>query len=209
MKIFFYFLFFISQFCYGQDSTKFKKLLGQALVYEQKGDLDNAIKTHKKILEIDPGCYPSTNTIAGLYGLKQNFSEEIIWAQKTITISPTFSMGYINLGNGYAGQGNFKKAEEYYVQAAKYDSSSPFPPYSLGVLEENKGNFKAAITYYQQSVARDSTFENGYFNLAAAYANIKDFKNANINILKVLELNPKDKDAQEMHEHILLEILKR
>jgi hypothetical protein len=25
----------------------------------------------------------------------------------------------------------------------------------------------------------------------------------------VLELNPKDKDAQEMHEHILLEILKR
>jgi tetratricopeptide (TPR) repeat protein len=77
------------------------------------------------------------------------------------------------------------------------------------MLEENKGNFKAAIIYYEKSVSRDSTFENGYFNLAAAYANIKDFKKANINILKVLELNPNAKDAREMHEHIIQEILRQ
>jgi len=209
MKLLFYLLLLIGQFCYAQDSSKVKKLIEQALIYEQKGDIENAIKTHKKIFEINSNNYQSANSIAGLYGLNQNFPDEIIWAQKAIKIKQNFSMGYINLGNGYAGQGDLKKAGEYYDLAEKYDSLSPYPPYSLGVIEENKGNFKAAIIYYEKSVSRDSTFENGYFNLAAAYANIKDFKKANINILKVLELNPNAKDAQEMHEHIIKEILRQ
>jgi len=209
MNFFFCFLLLISQFVYGQDSSKIKKLVEQALAYEEKGDLTNAIRAHKKIIDLNPDCYQSSNTIAGLYGLLGQFSDEIIWAQKTIIINPSFSMGYINLGNGYAGKGDLTKAEENYLQAEKYDPTSPYPPYSLGVLEENKGDFKSAIIFYMKSVSRDSTFENGYFNLASAYASIKDFKNANKNISKVLEINPNAKDAKEMLEHIIQEILKR
>ena len=124
-----------------------------------------------------------------------------------IKINPKYSMSYINLGNGYAGMSDFKKAEENFKKADELDPLSPYPPYSLGVIEENRGNLKSAISNYEQSVSRDSTFENGYYNLAAVYANLKDYKNANKNILKVLELNPNAKDAQEMHEHIVEESL--
>jgi superkiller protein 3 len=207
MKRLLYLLLFAFHFSFGQDASKEQGLIQQALDYEQKGDIDNAIKTGKKIFDINPGSYQEANSIAGLYGQLGKFADEITWAQKAIKINPKFSMGYVNLGNGYFGKGDVQKAEESYKKADSLDQSSPFPPYSLGVIEESRGNMKSAISYYQQSVTRDSTFENGYYNLAAAYANIQDFKSANINILKVLELNPNAKDAQEMHEHIIEGIL--
>lgn len=207
MKRLLYILLFAFQFSFGQETSKVQGLIQQALEYEQKGDIENAIKTHKKILDINPGSYQSANTIAGLYGLLGKFSDEIDWAQKAININPQYSMGYINLGNGYAGKDDNQKAEENFKKADSLDPSSPFPPYSLGVIEERKGNFKAAITYYEQSVSRDTTFENGYYNLAAAYANIKDYKSANYNIQKYLALEPNDKEARAMFEHIIEEIL--
>ncbi len=208
MKFLLILLFVIPQFSYGQGSSKVKKLLGRALEFEQKGNIEGAIKLHKKVLGIDHGSYQSANTIAGLYGQIGKFSDEIPWAQKAIKINPKYSMGYINLGNGYFGNGDVKNAELCYKKADSLDSQGPYAPYSLGVIEEKKGNFKAAISYYEQSISRDPNFENGYYNLAAAYANIKDYKNANKSILKVLELNPNAKDAQELHEHIILEILR-
>lgn len=208
MKYLLYFIFFFSTVSNAQDSLKIKRLFQEAMEYEDKGDIDNALKTQLKLFKLDSSNYPSANVIAGLYGKKGRFSEEIRWATIATSINPKFSNGYINLGNGFVGQGNLLSAEENFKIALKLDTLSPFPYYSLGVIEENKNNLNAAVSYYEKSVAVDSTFENGYFNLAAAYANLKDFKKANENILKVLELNPKDKDAQEMHVHIIEALLK-
>ena len=208
MKKTFYLLFLIFQFTYSQDTPKTQELIKQALVYEQNGDIQNAISTHETILKVNPKSFQSANSIAGLYGLIGNSENEITWAKKAIEINPKYCDAYINLGNGYALKSDFAKANEYYKIADKLEPSNPLPPYSIGVVEETSGNFKSAISYYEQSVSRDKTFENGYFNLAAAYANIKDFKNADKNIKKVLELNPKASDAQEMQKHITKELLK-
>jgi tetratricopeptide (TPR) repeat protein len=206
MKKALYFLFLIYQFTYGQDKTK--ELIKQALVYEQNGDIQNAITTHEKVLKINPKSFQSANSIAGLYGQLGNSENEISWAKKAIEINPKYFLAYINLGNGYALKNDFVKANEYYKIADKLEPSNPLPLYSIGVMEESNGNFESAISYYEQSVSRDKTFENGYFNLAAAYANIKDFKNADKNIKKVLELNPNASDAQEMQKYITKELLK-
>ena len=208
MKKIFYFLFLICQLTYSQDNPKTKELIKQALVYEQNGDIQSAITTHEKILKIDPKSFQSANSIAGLYGQLGNVENEISWAEKAIKINPKYYMAYINLGNGHTLKSDFVKAKEYYKMADKLEPSNPLAPYSIGVVEESNGNIKSAISYYEESVSRDKTFENGYFNLAAAYANIKDFKNSDKNIKKVLELNPNASDAQEMQKHITKELLK-
>lgn len=208
MKKTFYFLLLIVQFLYSQDNSKTKDLIKEALNYEQNGDLQNAITTHEKITKIDPKNFQSLNSIAGLYGVLGNAEKEIFWAKKAIAINPKYCMAYINLGNGYVLKNDFEKAKVYYKIAEKLEPSNPIPPYSIGVVEESTGNIKSAISYYEQSVARDTTFENGYYNLAAAYANIKDFEKADKNIKKVLKLNPSANDAQEMQKHITKELVK-
>ena len=73
----------------------------------------------------------------------------------------------------------------------------------MGVIADMQSDYMNAIIFYQESVDRDPTFENGFYNLAADYANIRDFSSANKNILRVLKLDPGDKQAQAMHEHII------
>ena len=209
MKNLSYLLLLICQFSFAQTTVKKLKLIEQALAFEEKGDIENAIKTHEKVLSLDAGNFQSANSIAGLYGLLGKYGDEISWAEKAIKINRKYCLAYINLGNGYMLKGDLQNAITYYKKADVLEPKNPLPPYSLGVVEENIGNLNTAIAFYEQSVSRDASFENGYFNLAAAYANNKDFKNANKNILKVIALNPNDMDAKEMHKHILKELEKK
>ncbi len=49
-----------------------------------------------------------------------------------------------------------------------------------------------------KSVELDPRFENGYFNLAALYANLKKYDEAVAALHKVLEINPGADDAKAM-----------
>src|SRR6185369_2931902 len=97
---------------FGQDTAKLNQLYRQAMVLEDKGDLDGAMKLQMQLFSLDPRNYVSANVIAGLYGKMGSFAEEITWGNKVIQMNPKFSPGYINLGNGYAGSGNMPVAEK-------------------------------------------------------------------------------------------------
>lgn len=144
----------------------------------------------------------AANTIAGLYGKMNRFRDEINWAKEAIKLNFGYSNSYINLGNGYIGLGITDSARSSFLEAAQLDPKNPYAPYSLGVIEEDNKNYTQALEYYKQSVAIDSNFENGYYNLAATYANLKDFKNAEVCIEKVLKLDPTAADALQMQKHI-------
>jgi tetratricopeptide (TPR) repeat protein len=186
----------------GQNKSQIPGLIKEALAFEDSSDFANAIIVNKQIMAIDSNATAAANTIAGLYGKLGDFSSEIIWAQRAIDIDPEFMQGYINLGNAYAGQGDNETAAAKFITAEKLDHSSPLPPYSLGVIEESKNNYAMAAAYYEEAVARDPTFEDGFYNLAAVYANLKDFRKANKNIKKALILNPNAADAKQMQQHI-------
>jgi len=104
--------------------------------------------------------------------------------------------------------GNICLAEQCFLHCKNIDSTNHFAYYSLGLVEEAKKNLNAAILYYEKSVNVNPKFTDGYFNLAAAYANDKQFKKAYQSISKVIELNPQDQDAKEMQRQILAELKK-
>lgn len=198
----------LNQVCFGQDTLKMKQLYSEAAAFEDKGDLVNAIKTQVRLFNLDTSNYVSANIIAGLYGKMERFDEEVKWGKKSTQINPTFSDGYINLGNGYFGLGNIAVAEKCFLYCQKLDATNHFAYYSLGLIEEAKKNITAAISYYEKSVKVNPRFIDGYFNLAAAYANAKQLKNAYQSISKVLELNPQDREAKEMQRQILADLKK-
>jgi len=201
-------LLFLNQVCFAQDTLKMKQLYSEAAAFEDKGDLVNAIKTQVRLFNLDTLNYVSANVIAGLYGKMERFDEEVRWGKKSIQINPRFSDGYINLGNGFFGLGNIGTAEKCFLHCKNLDSTNHFAYYSLGLIEETKKNLTAAILYYEKSVTVNPKFTDGYFNLAAAYANAKQLKKAYQSISKVLELNPQDQEAKEMQRQILADLKK-
>ena len=202
LKFIFVIVGFLAMKGFSQATARIDSLTVAALRAEDAGNFKTAIKIHEEIMALDPKAAESAVSIAGLYGKLKEFDQEIAWANKAIKIDSANSSAYVNLGNGFAGKGDLARAKRYYEHAEILDPDSPFPPYSMGVIEESKGNFSAAKKYYERAVARDSTFENGYFNLAAMCATLKEFQDAKRYILKALELDPNAEDAKEMLRHI-------
>jgi tetratricopeptide (TPR) repeat protein len=170
----------------------------QSIKFEDSDDISAAIDTNKRILEIQPANECALNTIAGLFGKIQNFEQEVVWARKAIQANPKFANAYINLGNGQGSLGDVKGAFGSFTKARDLEPANPLPVYSLGVLAEQQEKFLEASQYYKRSVEIDPKFENGYFNLAAVYANMKRFTEAKDALTKLLELNPNAQDAKDM-----------
>ena len=72
----------------------------------------------------------------------------------------------------------------------------------MRVIEEEQENFKKAVEFYRQSIEIDPKLENGYFNLAAMYAKLKQFDEAIAALKKLIELNPQAEDAKAMLREI-------
>ncbi len=160
-------------------------LVKQAAFSEAKQDVVGAIKLNKKILEIEPKNECALNTIAGLYGVMEDFEQEIIYAKLAIEANSKFANAYINLGNAQGTRGNLKEAEEAFSKAHELAPKSPLGVYSLGVLAEQQRKFSEATGFYQKSIEIDPKFENGYFNLAAMYANLKRFARSKSHFEKI------------------------
>lgn len=85
-------------------------ILRQAFRLEDEGNCVAAISKYNEAIALGAGdasiLAPTFNSIAGCYGRLERFKDEIDWATKAVTAAPNFSLGYINLGNGYAGIGD-------------------------------------------------------------------------------------------------------
>lgn len=184
------------------NKAKLKQLLDKALQYESNGKIEEAIKTYKEILEINNNDYAAANSIAGLYGVNKQYDKEIQWAHKSIVINPEWYLAYINLGSAYLALNNIDSAKYYYRMATGLQPGKPEPLYSLGVIEESLGDYNAAAAYYERCVHADTTFWNGYFNLAAAYANLGAWSKADIAISRYITNNPSDDEALQMQQDI-------
>ncbi|MFV0388073.1 MAG: tetratricopeptide repeat protein [Pyrinomonadaceae bacterium] len=184
--------------CSKPGNPKVNKLVIRALAFEEEYDFESAIKTNKQILTIEPKNYCALNTIAGLYGILENFEEERVYAMRAIEINPKFANAYINLGNAQSMLGEIEEGEKSFKKAGELDPKSPIPAYSLGIIAEEKGDLNEAAKFYETSVFIDPGFENGYLNLAAVYANLKRFEDAKSALKKLLALNPDAEDAKDM-----------
>lgn len=181
-----------------------KTLIVQAVQTERQGDFAGAIALHKKILQLQSKNVYSMNSIAGLYGLMGEYDNEVVWAQKALSINPKYDLAYINMGNGMLGRGQVVEAKAAYEQGLKINPKSAAADYSLGVFYDSQRNLNLAIQYYQKALKLDAQFENAYFNIAVDYANLKHYDEAIKVLNQLLKINPNDADAKMM----LVEIAK-
>jgi tetratricopeptide (TPR) repeat protein len=74
---------------------------------------------------------------------------------------------------------------------------------SLGVCLRELGNEEEAIRCYGKSIESDADFTDPLFNLAALYRSRREYAKALPYISRLLEINPDDPGAKELHAKIL------
>lgn len=186
----------------ADSKSRIQELMQREIALEEAGLWRSAIDMSKNILDLDPKNAAAMNTIAGLHGTLGEYQEEVTWALKALAIDPLFELAHVNHGNGLAALGRNEEARAAFNKAAELAPKDPLPVYSLGFLAENEGKLELALSYYERSVVLDARFENGYFNKAAALANLKRFDEAAATLKKLLEINPDLDDAKQMLQQI-------
>lgn len=163
---------------------------------EELGMLEEAEENYLKAIELDPNNEDYYFGFANFYA---NYSKQYEKSKsqllKLLEINPKNIDALNNLGAVYRKYFNDdKNGEKYYLRAIEIDTTASYPLNNLGDIYNNLGQFDKALLYLNRAIKTDSNFHMPYYNKAQSYIGLKLYKNAEKNLLKVIELKPNNED---------------
>ncbi len=106
----------------------YKSYFEKASELEKNENYIEAIKFHKKVLEIKPDFETSLNNIAADYAVIDSFNLSIKNYQKLLDIKSVYSKILFNIGNNYKYLKQYDSSIVYYDRALKSDGTIlPYP----------------------------------------------------------------------------------
>jgi len=132
------------------DSTTY--LFQLALIYKYTMQIDSAIMTLNKIIEIDSCHSDAFNQLGEIYarylGNNKAAEQNLL---KAVECNPTHSSALENLGVFYGMQGRSKDALHYFKLAHKYNPNSKNLMLNLGLAYKNLGMMDSAQYYLEKA----------------------------------------------------------
>jgi len=137
--------------------------------YFKSGKYEEAIKSFKQAIEIDPD-FAEVHYNLGLAYFESGKYEEAIDAYKhAIRIDPDYADAHYNLGKVYDELGKYEEAIDAYKHAIRIDPDAADAHYNLGTDYGKSGMYKEAIESFKQAVRIDPDYASAHHNLGVAY----------------------------------------
>ena len=170
------------------DSSYFE--LG--VLYKENKDFDNAIKSFKKTIELNPKHSNALYELGVVYEQQKNYDEAIKNYTASLRIKEN-SEAFQNLGVCYLKKGMFKEAYANLVKAMLLNPNKYTIYNNLGAVLEKSGNFDSAVQMLEIATKLNPKNMIGFYNLGIALDKKGDFENAIKNYEKAVELGHKNK----------------
>jgi tetratricopeptide (TPR) repeat protein len=184
------------------DSTKTTAYttLGTALFDQEK--YAEAIPFFQKKIETDPSNAYAYYYLASCYLKLEKYKEAVEPLTKVVELKPDNAAAYELLAKVYFNLNNFEKAKEAYLEVLRLDPSKCDINYIVGYCFLQMNNPAAAVPYAKKTVACFPKNVNYLLMLAKSLEISKNTDEAYQYYLKVLEIDPKNKDAIDGRDRI-------
>jgi len=139
--------------------------VGLALKSRSNGDLDGAITSLKKALELQPDHLEARHHLALALQDKGELDKAIHYLREIIRQVPDSPEAYSNLGNALEAKKDFDGAIQAYQTAITLNPKYGGFHYNLGYTLSVKGDYEAAITEYRNALRLDPDHANAHNNL--------------------------------------------
>lgn len=149
-----------------QDKTSRDALLGLAAIAVRQDQPKQAENYYKQILRL----YPQDNTAQlGLLSVLGDKTPDYTESQlkQLVENNPQSAYSYFNLGNYYANQKLWEKAQQAYFEAYRYDEQQANYAYNLAVSLDQLNQYATATLYYQRAIALSRQTTTQYFDIQA------------------------------------------
>ncbi len=122
-------------------------------VYEQRDNAPKAIEYLNKTLEMYPTHINSHTLLGKVYGrLMKDYTKSVFYLEKAVNVFKEDSQGSLqNLGNAYAGKGDFPKALEIFQRLIKKDPNNARYYINMGITYDRMGDKVKANEAYQKA----------------------------------------------------------
>ncbi|NIA18613.1 MAG: tetratricopeptide repeat protein [Simkaniaceae bacterium] len=170
------------------------------LVYMQLGDLDKAIESFHKALELNSSHENARTAISNV--AKRTFNEgnqcykrrdldcAIEKYQQVIEIDPTFYQAYYQTGVIEARRGNYAYAMENYKLALEHNPNFYKGWFALGLVQKKDGDSQAALESLGKAVEIHPGYYKAYGAMGDIYIEMRKYDEALSVLLTATQVEP-------------------
>lgn len=121
-----------------------------------------------------------------------HYEEAIPLLQKVLSTDPGIPMAYMQLGTAYSWLKQYDQAIPILRKAVEMRPDTLMPNYLLGLALSETGDWAASVPYFEAACQKSPKWGALHFSLAAAYARVDRAADAEKELRKTVEVNPKD-----------------
>jgi tetratricopeptide (TPR) repeat protein len=180
--------------------------LGYAL--KHKGQIDEAIASFRKALELDPKYAAAHNGLGGvLCDSKHDYDGAIASFRKALELDAKFAWAHHNLGIALLHKGQVDEATASFRTVIALDPKHADAHFKLGLALAGKGQVDEAIASYKRAIELDPKYGMAHNNLGAILCNVKrDYDAAIACFRTAIALDPKEARAHNNLGIILCDV---
>jgi protein O-GlcNAc transferase len=171
------------------------QLLQLAMDHHQAGRTAEAEHLYLQILESSPENSQALHLRGVLAAQTKRFDLAVESIQKAIAVNPIKAEYHGDLGNTFAGQNQYEKAQAAYERAVELKPDFIQAHFNLAIAYENLGKLPQAVAEYQLAVKHKPDFLQACFRLALALSTMGNLDEAIDAYRKVIRLWPEIPEA--------------
>ncbi len=149
----------------GKSAFSVDKNFKRAFRFHNDGELQNAEKIYKNIIQVDPQ-HADAHHLYGIIALERgenDRAEDLIKA--AIRIIPDYHVYHNNLGTVYKNKKLFPEAKNEYEEAVRIKPDYTEAYNNLGTLLKETGELTEALACYNKAISFNKNFIDGIYNL--------------------------------------------
>jgi len=198
---------YVSSFClYAQNSghvnltdeqrKKVEQLMDIGIRYEHEDKLNKAIEIFKQALTIDPENTLLKVRLAKILSWRGIYDEALKYLDEVLQKTPNHPEALFRKAQILSWQGKYNEAiatYQIYLLEEKNDADA-----LMGIARVCfwSGKYEKAIKYFNQAISAGGDKIDAYLNLGKIYLATNNKEKAKEMFIKVLEIDPKNKDAK-------------
>ena len=133
----------------------------QGLMFQARGQHQQAIEEFNKVLLMDPGHIKALNAIGVSFDNAGHHEKAVRHYQAALNLNPQLDYIHNNLGYSYFLQSNYTAAVESFQRAIDINSEITIYHNNLGMAYAQQGRFKEALTRFEKSPVTDRALDTG------------------------------------------------
>lgn len=153
----------------SEYSTKASDYLANA--YLKLNDIDNAIKTYKAAIKLNPMLDHSHIKLGNLYFYEKRHKEAEQEYAEAVIINPD-AVNYYSLGQAHLATGRFADAENVFNKVHRLAPENPNGKYGLGLVYSKQERYDEAVKLFEEAIQKKNDFYDAYAEIGYVYSDM-------------------------------------